>query len=103
MGVREIHTARKRSSTMAADILSSYEVDSRTREYEDKLHALSVSLIQLYRAALSGDESAAEEAMFAVNGSLYEVPQLPPWPEAEAELHARLLAKFRPAQKPSQH
>lgn len=77
--------------------LSPREIEARVTAYADALDRLHAAQVRLYRALLATDDIEAEYAAAGVNEAASSLPEMPPWPDTDEELIARLRGRFAPA------
>lgn len=76
--------------------LSDREIDVLADSYAVRLAAVHSAQVRLYRALLATDDLAAEFAASALRAAVAALPELPPWPDTDEELIARLRGEFPP-------
>jgi hypothetical protein len=76
--------------------LSDHEIGALVAIYADRLTAVHSAQVRLYRALLATDDMAAEFAASDLHAATAALPEMPPWPDTDEELIARLRGEFPP-------
>lgn len=74
--------------------LSDREISAAVAKYADRLAAVHSAQVQLYRALLATDDTAAEFAASDLHAAIAALPEMPAWPDTDEELIARLRGEF---------